>query len=240
MFYKKIFILLIIPALMLSACSAPSPAPALTSLPAADVPATAVPPASNAALPSPTFAAAVATADLATPESAQTAAGNGDADCLVGTWSIDDFNSFVRALLPAGAFDDNTLQYDNTEGRILYTFSKDGKVTVKAQHYNTIFNVKVDPADMVLAVTMDGSTSGTYSVKGNRVSIDEVTDDQMAFAAVLDGTTMLSTTKLADVGPLFVPPNNYADFNCSGDKLSLVIPNLPASVSAITFKRLGK
>lgn len=240
MIYKKILVLLIIPALMLSACSALNPAPSQTSQPATDVPATAAPPASNAALPSPTFAAGVASPEVATPESAQPVAGNGDAACLVGTWSIADFDSFVRALLPAGAFDANTLQYDNTEGRILYTFSKDGKVTVKAQHYNTIFKVKVDPADMVLAVTMDGTTSGTYSVNGNRVSIDKITDDQMAFAAVLDGTTMLSTTKLADVGPLFVPPNNYADFNCSGDKLSLVIPNLPASVSAITFKRLGK
>jgi len=237
MIYKKFFVMLIIPALMLSACSALTSAQA--SLPTTDISTAAAPQATNAVLPSPTFAAAIVPADMATPESVQPAAGNGDATCLVGTWSIDDFDSFVRALLPAGAFDDNSLQYDSTQGRILYTFSDDGKVTVKAQHYNTIFNVKVDPADMVLAVTMDGTTTGTYSVNGSRVSIDKVTDDQMAFAAVLDGTTMLSTTKLAEVGPLFVPPNNYADFNCSGDKLSLVIPNLPASVSAITFKRLG-
>ncbi len=177
--------------------------------------------------------------ETTTPGSVQPSAGNGDVNCLVGTWAIADFDSYVRSLIPAGAFEDNTLQYDSTEGRILYTFSEDGKVTVKAQHYSTLFNVKVDPVNMKLAVTMDGSTTGTYSVNGNRVSIDKIKDDQMTFAAVLDGAPMLTASKLSDFGPLFVPPNNYADFQCSGDKLSLVIPNLPSGVSAINFRRLG-
>jgi len=232
-------VLLTISAVMLSACSALTSTSVQTTPTATEAHTAASLQPTNTVHPVPTEAVATASSDTVTPKNFQPASGNGDASCLVGTWTIADFDSFVRASLPAGAFDDNSLQYDSTQGRILYVFSEDGKVTVKAQHYTTTFNVIVDPTNMKLAVTMDGTTTGTYSVQGNRVSIDKVTDDQMAFAAVLDGTPMLTTTKLADVGPLFVAPNNYADFQCSGDKLSLVIPNLPSSVSAINFKRLG-
>jgi hypothetical protein len=239
MIYKRVIVLLIVSAVMLSACSASTPAPVQNIPASTDAPTTAALQPTNAILPAQTEVAATVSADSPTPKNVQPALGNGDAKCLVGTWAIADFDSFVRAILPTGAFDDNSLQYDSTEGRILYIFSEGGTVTVKAQHYSTLFNVSVDPVDMKLAVTMDGTTSGTYSVKGSRVSVDKVTDDQMSFAAVLDGAPMLTTNKLAEVGPLFVPPNNYADFQCSVDKLSLVIPNLPSSVSAVNFKRLG-
>lgn len=239
MIFKRMIVLLIVSAAMLSACSASSSVPTQNIPAATDVPTTVVVQPTNTVPSTPNEPAATVSADTATPENVQPALGNGDASCLVGSWAIADFDSYVRAILPAGAFDDNSLQYDSTQGRILYIFSDDGKVTVRAQHYMTIFNVSVDPTEMKLAVTMDGTTTGTYSVKDSRISIGEITDDQMAFAAVLDGTPMLTTTKLAEVGPLFVPPNNYADFQCSGDNLSLVIPNLPPSVSAINFKRFG-
>jgi hypothetical protein len=158
--------------------------------------------------------------------------------CLIGIWEVQSKETFLRALIPVGAFDQKTLKYKGMLGGVAYRFDPMGGLLVEAEGVQGRFDVRTVPELKTLDFKMQGFAGGDYEIEGDVVRIPKMTNSAMNFSAIYDDEEMMSDVKADSFLPLFVEPYNAAKFKCDQNTLTLEILNLPSIEEPIQFKRL--
>ena len=158
--------------------------------------------------------------------------------CYVGTWQIADGETYFRAAIPVGAFEEGALKYSGGGGSLTYSFQDDGKLVVAALPAVVRFDVRSGAELLDLEINVTGFGSAKYQVKDDLIEVGEVDQSEITFVATMAGEEMMNTDQIDEFAPLFVPPYTTARFECSGDTLTLTILNLPSAQGPIAFERV--
>ena len=159
-------------------------------------------------------------------------------NCLIGIWEIKDPETFLRASVPAGAFDPETMDFVGSVGSVAYRFDVRNVVTVEAVSFQGRFDVKSEQDLSVLDIRMIGFTSGSYDLKGNTLNFLDMLSSDMTFEVFYQKEYMMDNARADSFLPLFVEPYRTANITCSQDALSLELINFPNIQEPIEFKRL--
>ena len=160
------------------------------------------------------------------------------ASCLVGIWEINDKESFLRALIPPGAFDPADLNLKNVVGSVAYRFDNQGILTVEAVTFQGVFDVKTDRDISSLEIKMEGFAVGGYQLEGDLVDLTEMKSSDMVFNASYSGEEMMTDVKADGFLPLFVAQYDSARIDCNKENLTLSFFNNPNIPKPLEFKRL--
>ena len=160
--------------------------------------------------------------------------------CLVGVWSIRNPEIYYKYSLPPGSFDLTTLTYKDSAGGIGYRFDSKGVLTIEAVGFNGKFDVKEGAETLPLEIMMNGFASGTFTINSDTVQLDEVVTSEIEYSATYGGEPMMSTNKVAEFAPLFLPPYTTAKFECNSETLTLQLLNFPGYQEKIEFQRLDQ
>jgi hypothetical protein len=158
--------------------------------------------------------------------------------CLVGIWSIRHPETFYKYSLPPGSFDLTTLAFKKSTGGIGYRFDSNGVLAVEAVEFAGTFDVKESSGTLPLEIKINGFGSGTYTIDGDTVHLDQVLTSEIDYLATYAGEPMMSTKKIGEFAPLFLPPYTTAKFECTSDELTLQILNFPGYQEKIEFQRV--
>ncbi|HEX7434171.1 MAG TPA: hypothetical protein VF326_10975 [Anaerolineaceae bacterium] len=82
------------------------------------------------------------------------------ANCYLGTWQLKDISGLVKSILAANKIQD--VQYTGSSGSMDLSFSTDGKMTILATQYHSIYSAKLGFLPVAVNVTIDGTGSGDY------------------------------------------------------------------------------
>jgi hypothetical protein len=157
--------------------------------------------------------------------------------CLEGIWAVRHPETFYKYSLPPGSLDLTTLTYQSSAGGIGYRFDNKGVLTIEAVQFTGKFDAKEGAGTVPLEIKMNGYASGAYTIDGATIRLDKVLTSYIDYSATYAGETMMSTKKVDDFAPLFLPPYNTAKFECTADKLTLQIVNFPGYQEKIEFER---
>ncbi len=160
--------------------------------------------------------------------------------CMVGTWQLTDMETFARAVLPPGAFEQKSLKFNGGAGLLGYTFTEDGQITVEAFQWMAQFSVAEGTSLYRLDLQINGVANGKFSLEDDIVRVDSVQSSHLTYLAVFDDETMVDTFQANEFVPLFVPDYNQARFECSDSTLSLFLLNQPGIEQPVLFQRVVK
>jgi hypothetical protein len=155
--------------------------------------------------------------------------------CLVGIWEVADNEQFLRALLPADAFDAGSLAYQSSKGAAAYNFGADGQLGFLATQLEGNFSSGAEKTPLLLK--LDGYAAADYRVDGDTIAVGTLRQAAMQLQALLDKTPMLDNPRPGEFLPLFVNPYIRARYTCSGDALSLKIQDDPRLTQPLQLKR---
>ena len=159
-------------------------------------------------------------------------------ECLYGTWQLKGGEAFLRATIPVGALDQNSLTFSGGGGAVYYNFKDDGTLAVLASPLMGRFSVKLEQTMGNLDIEMQGLASAKYTGEDDQIQVGETVSNEITYSAVLDGKEMMNSVISGDFLPLFVEPYRTAEFRCSGDSLFLTIVDLPGDIPPIEFVRI--
>jgi hypothetical protein len=158
--------------------------------------------------------------------------------CLVGKWMVESDEVLGRALLPSGAFIPEDLRYKDVMGVVGYAFSEDGVLTFQAVEWSTRFDVVTDKPPSLLVLQLSGVAAADFSVEGDRITVDKVTDDSTSFIAIYDDVEMLNTNKVEEFAPLFFQAARTGQYTCQADTLKITFTDPAGSSQMLTFLRV--
>lgn len=158
--------------------------------------------------------------------------------CLVGIWEIMDPETYLRALVPVGAFEPGSLSYVDSVGSVAYRFDNQSLVTVEAVNLNGRFDVKEGIELNTLDIRLSGFASGSFKLEEGVIHFSELLSSNMQYSAVYLNEEMMTDVQADSFLPLFVEPYRTAQYTCSQQKLTLELINFPNIQKPIEFKRL--
>ena len=159
--------------------------------------------------------------------------------CIVGKWGLTSPEAFFYAVIPAGAFKPEELDFEDGAGSLVYQFDEDGVLSVFTLQIQARFGVRYEQTLAPLDVVLIGIAQGKYSLAdGDQVMLEQVTKDELNMKATMSGETMMDTNWAKDFVPLFVPPFTTAKYECTQDSLTLTILNQPTASQPLTFVRV--
>jgi len=120
-----------------------------------------------------------------------TAAG----DCLVGTWNMSDFTTYFTSLqqnLSSMTNGDYTFSDSSITGNAQFIFNADQTTEFRGENFNesVTMSTKVgeNTMDIPMTITINGSSSATYSVDGDKISISDQDNGDLVINIDIMGT----------------------------------------------------
>lgn len=152
--------------------------------------------------------------------------------CLIGRWSVADYDAFMRAALAAaGATDGATpITFEGSQGLLDIIF--DGStITYAASGFELRGSTIVQGMEVVVIVRLEGTAIAQYDITTpGRIDLFEV--DATAFTVSAEIFVGGSSMGIQPIDPLdwifFVSPSY--EYTCSDDRLDLMIPPLTEPV----------
>jgi len=158
--------------------------------------------------------------------------------CIVGIWEIQDPESFLRASLPVGSFDQDTLKFIASLGSVAYRFDPQGGLTVEAVQFIGKFDVREVQDLQPLEIKMGGFAASRFEFDDEFVRTTEMLSSDMDYSVLYRQEEMMADVKADGFLPLFVAPHNAARYTCSQQTLTLEFENFPNIDGPLMFKRL--
>lgn len=220
---RKIVPLLLV-ALLIGACSN---SPAGTNVPLVPVATLAATSASHSATaestqpPAPT--ATVAPTDPPAPTA--TAAPATGATCLVGTWELTDMSDYFASVMSQA---ENIASIVGTNGRMLYTFTADGRALVKSEGFQEIIEIASQGLKLEMILTVSGEASSAYTSTAKTFTFSDLDNSRFKLSATLNGQEMFTDTTPDEMAAAFGvsndPKYNTSAYECDGDTLKTTPP----------------
>jgi hypothetical protein len=217
-------IVLVLLAAFIGACSN---APAATTVPLDPMATLAVQPTSQSATAEPTQPA-VPTATVAPTESpapTATPAPLIGATCLVGAWELVDMSDYFAAVMSQA---NNVASIVGTNGRMLYTFTADGRASVQAEKFQEIIELTTEGLKLEMVITVNGEASSAYASDTETFTFSDPDTSQFTLSATLNGQELFSDTTPDEMAAAFGvsndPKYNTSTYECDGDTLQITPP----------------
>lgn len=163
---------------------------------------------------------------------------SGGKECLVGPWKLESADTFVNALLPAGAFDPGQLTFDHSSGQVIYSFGEDGGLTVTTLGFNALSDFPFEGHKAVLDIQINGIANATFLADDALVTMEKLKPSAIQYRALADDTDLIDTQKPEEFLPLFTSQASSARYHCSDDTLSLRLVNVANKGEEIVFRRV--
>jgi hypothetical protein len=160
--------------------------------------------------------------------------------CIVGTWQLTGNETFARALLPIGAFEQDAISFIDAGGVVGYSFDEQGKIFVDVIAWMSQLSVVVEGQSYPIDLNMIGDVSGSYSLDGDQLSVTSVDHSSLAFEAYLDGVAMMRSMKVNEFAPLFSDAYPVAQIECSETTLRLKLSEDSDLPNPIEFIRVNQ
>lgn len=237
-FNQKLWLMLLIAAMALAACSS---TPATTAPVATNAPAsTAVPTATTAptAVPTktPTLTPAPTKTPTPTPVPTNTPAPLTGAACLVGTWESVDLSVYMQSVIAKSGGD---VKFIGQTGRIVYAFGADGKARVVAQDFTMKLAMAVQMLTFDINVTISGAANSQYTATADKITYSNGEMKDLKVSAKMNGTELFSSTPdelAAMFGASADPRYNSVAYQCDGTTLVYTPPI--ADAQPVIMKRV--
>lgn len=151
-------------------------------------------------------------------------------DCLAGTWEMDVEASYnidaVNAMMDDGGAE-MALEMGGSEGRGLMTLGRDGSAEYKMENLAVAINADSRIGAMTVTNTMNGSSTGNYSVDADTIRFANGTGNMSTSTSVTVNGRVVSSTA-SDFDSVFETSNdNLMTFECAGDVLQIGVQPSP-------------
>jgi hypothetical protein len=162
------------------------------------------------------------------------------AQCVAGTWEIQDMASFLNANLKTQIPQAQDIQFKDTQGHLRYTFDQAGSVSAAADNFRVNMTAKIGPLNVNGYVALKGSGSGAYTVNNvaRTLEITNLQSNGFTVSAFVAGTQVLSDTPVDNL-IWFGSGNNQVAvslaYTCTGNQLSLTYTSSDASIGTQTI-----
>ena len=159
-------------------------------------------------------------------------------ECLVGRWMVTSDDVLGKAIVPPESFSLEDMRLQRVGGAVGYHFSADGILTFQAVKWQAHFDVLAERILMPLTLYVDGIATAKVQVVDDRIAIGEVQQDGVSFIATLDGEEMMTSNRVAEFAPLFVPGGKIGQYICQGDKMSITFADASGIAYRLDFLRV--
>jgi len=148
---------------------------------------------------------------------------SGNDACLVGSWSLMDIEQYMASVLPPELTETGELTYDSSSGSAVYTFTTGNTASIQVDEFTVKYQMNMAGISLPLEVMMDGSGSGSYTIKGNQMLFNSINNNELYMTISLGG---------APIGPAepitgFFPGGETTSsltYECSSTTLALTMP----------------
>ena len=215
-----------IAAMALAACTSPA-----ATTPAPTSPPTIQPTETQAATP---------TLSATATSPAPTASGPSLAGCILGTWQVSDFNSYMNSVLPQEALQNGEISMKDTSGALTYVFDSSGKVDVNAQQFKVTAEITVSSVSLPLDIVIVGAGTADYKLNdAGTIQFSNLNGGNISFKVSISGTSVTSSGQnLLTLGGADTTSVEMA-YECSGNTLKLTPPVKKTGVQPVVFTRIG-
>ncbi len=221
---RKVVPLWLLLALLIGACSN---VPSATTVPLVPVATSAATPASQSPTSEPAQPSAPTATVAPTDPSAPTAtpAPLVGATCLVGTWELTDMSDYFASVMSQA---DNIAAIVGQNGRMLYTFTTDGRAAVKAEKFQELIELTTQGLKLETILTVDGEANSTYTSTADTFTFSDPDNSAFKLSATVNGQEMFSDTTPDELAAAFGvsndPKYNTSTYECDGDTLKITPP----------------
>ncbi|NMC86097.1 MAG: hypothetical protein GYA58_12505 [Anaerolineaceae bacterium] len=163
--------------------------------------------------------------DSALP-AATTAAPSLPGDCLIGSWSLTDFSSYMASIqqnLSSASGNDVTFSSGDFSGSATWTFNADNTAVFSAENFqqNMTMHTSVNDTvmDIPISININGSGTGKYAVEDDKISFSDQDNSSIAINIDVMGTaSTIDQSLMGESGT-----TRLYQYTCSGDTLSLKV-----------------
>jgi hypothetical protein len=148
----------------------------------------------------------------------------GSASCYQGSWELKNISDLITPILVLNKI--QNVQYTGSTGSLALSFTPDGKMTLLAKQFHSLFSAKLAFIPVTVDVLIDGSGSGDYSLdKNGRLLISNPDFGGISFSVRAASIDIIPATALTSLIPALqgVISGQTANLGstCIGDSLSL-------------------
>jgi len=163
------------------------------------------------------------------------------ADCLVGTWQIQDFNNYVQTLLNQALSQFGNVGEVSSSGAVRYSFSPDGNLTVVADQLELITKISVSIFPVNANIMVSGSASADYLAdeSSGKMTISNFNPGDLTITADANGQ---SFDQQIDPSILLFSTSESSttiQYQCSENSLQLTIPIPQLPAQNVVLKRVA-
>jgi hypothetical protein len=132
------------------------------------------------------------------PTAMNQAAAPSEAACLIGAWDVGDLGPYLKAAIPPDALQGGQLEPKGYSGSLIYHFAPDGKVTAVADQYQLNAQVKLAILSLPLKVTINGTTSASYTADPQNETLSLFNPDvsQLTASVTLAGNEVVKPDQI--------------------------------------------
>jgi hypothetical protein len=163
------------------------------------------------------------------------------ADCLVGTWQMQDFNHYVQTLLNQALSQFGNVGEVSSSGAVRYSFGPDGNLTVVADQLELKTKISVSIFPVSANILVSGSASADYLAdeSSGKMTISNFNPGDLTITADANGKPF---DQQIDPSILLFSTSHSPtaiQYQCSENSLQLTIPipQLPARI--VVLKRIA-
>ena len=155
-----------------------------------------------------------------------TAAPSQPGDCLIGSWSLTDFSSYMASIqqnMSSASGNDVTFSSGDFSGSATWTFNADNTAVFSAENFQqnmTMHTTVNDTAmDIPISININGSGTGKYAVEDDKISFSDQDNSSIAINIDVMGTaSTIDQSLMGESGT-----TRLYQYTCSGDTLSLKV-----------------
>jgi hypothetical protein len=161
------------------------------------------------------------------------------ANCYQGSWEIKNISDLVTPILVSYKIQD--VQYTGSTGSLVLSFTLDGKITLQAKQYHSLYSGKLGFFPITVDVLIDGSGSGDYTLDNNRnLLISNPDFSRISYSAKAATIDIIPGTPLTSLIPALQGNISGQTFKlgstCIGD--NLIFDSGTASMPPLNFIRI--
>lgn len=127
---------------------------------------------------------------------AATSAPQSGGNCLVGKWSLTDMTAYITSIesnMSSASGQTITITTGDFTGTMFFTFNADGSASLEGDNYTENFTMGMSAGGQNLSIPMsiniNGTSTSTYSVEGDKVSFTDQQPGTMKVMITTSGST---------------------------------------------------
>lgn len=156
--------------------------------------------------------------------------------CLAKTWQINGLSDYVLAAVPPELAEEYSLEYVDTTGSADLKLTNDGKIELRVENLEFLFNARFTIFEVPVIVSIDGTAYGTYELDATTLRINNMDTSGLTASAKAMGEDIMDPDQIIQSIPFVRPPYNTAAYSCQGDVLTLKLSGYSDEIPPLVFQ----